>query len=52
MYRPRPIYEDNTCCATDKKATKVGGWLQSLSYTKLDWGKEIKTPAYVELDSR
>ena len=30
---------------------KVGGrgWLQSLSYTKLD---QIKIPAYVELDSR
>ena len=32
---------------------KVGGqgWLQSLSYAKLDQLKYIKTPPYVELDS-
>ena len=30
------IYEDNTCCATGRKVTKVRGWLQSLSYTELD----------------
>ena len=37
---------------TGKKATKVGGWLQSLSYAKLDLHKLIKTPAYIELYSR
>ena len=30
------IFEDNTCCATGRKVTKVGGWFQSLSYTELD----------------
>ena len=28
-------------CETGRKATKVGGWLQSLSYAKLDKRKEI-----------
>ena len=42
VYRPRPIYEDNTCCATGWKATKVGSWLQSLSYAKLDQHKYHK----------
>ena len=44
VYRPHPIYEDNY--------TKVGGWLHSLSYPKLDLHKYVKTLAYVELDSR
>ena len=32
-----PNYEDSTpVCETGRKATKVGGWLQLLSYAKLD----------------
>ena len=31
-----PIYKDSTCCETGRKATEIGGWLQSLSYAKLN----------------
>ena len=36
VYKPCLIYEDNRCYGTGRKATKVGGWFQSLSYAKLD----------------
>ena len=38
-------------CETGRKATKVGVRLQSLSYAKLNQRKQIKTLAYIALDS-
>ena len=49
----RPHRTMKTVHLFERLVTKVGsrGWLQSLSYAKLDQRKEIKTPAYVELES-